>query len=95
MNKIYRSTERTLIWLGDENDTTKSVLRDLGILSKSVFPLATDADGEFIEGTDVDEIAKQYGVDDFLTMFQFFGRAWFSRIWVLQECVLDALVHQE
>lgn len=36
----------------------------------------------------MDEIAEQYGVNDLMSLYRFFDRPWFSRLWVLQECVL-------
>lgn len=93
MSKIYRSTQRTLIWLGDEDEDTEIVLPELKFISEEVFPDMIDTSGpgflgQLFEGVDPDRTMENAGVSDFQGFVDFFSRVWFSRIWVLQECTL-------
>ena len=88
MSKIYRNTEQTLIWLGDEDDQTDSAFLYLHILSTGVFPLLMGP--HLIPRKDVNpsKCIESFGIRDFGPLVDFFSRAWFKRVWVLQECLL-------
>lgn len=93
MGQIYRNTLRTLIWLGDANDTVPEAVRSIEKLSSMSHTTRKNLDSSgssYVESVEWDdqEISAYLAVCDAHALSDFWGRPWFSRAWVLQEAVL-------
>lgn len=88
MGDIYRNTEITRIWVGDEDEDTGVAVQDFKALSEDIFPSVMDEDLLLREGIDIEKVVDQAGIHDLRAVAGFLGRVWFSRVWVLQECIL-------
>jgi hypothetical protein len=91
MGEIYRTAERTTIWLGESNENVQYAQE----LMQSLID-ADSADG-LAGASDVDVMRKMVGVEaprdkaSQLTsaITNFLNRDWFTRAWVFQEAVLS------
>ena len=81
--KIYHGTIRTLIWLGDPDETDDIAISDIKFLVNDVYPRYVRTSN----GIRLSEQAPSLASGGY-QMARFFGRPWFNRVWVLQEAVL-------
>lgn len=92
MGNIYWYASRTLIWLGHEDEKTRPALMLLHYILKETSKDNTSA--ETINGKiQLVERGTGYAAKDLITAF--FGRPWFTRVWVFQEVMLsqDSICH--
>jgi Heterokaryon incompatibility protein (HET) len=97
MREIYSCSVRTLVWLGEETEESKSALfmiPDLAQLSESFQNLVPDMErmtNEEWEKHDMHSIFDESRCKAFASLF---SRPWFERVWVIQEVVVaqDAVI---
>jgi hypothetical protein len=79
MSKIYRGASRTLVWLGDEDLTTKRAIYALE-------ELITDYEKGYY--WDIEACSGQFA-EDWRSFENLLCRPWFSRVWVVQELLMS------
>jgi hypothetical protein len=96
MDKIYRSADRTDIWVGKLETHTA----ELGQLVSRIAQASRELKVEFEKGDQAilinyspEQVTEKYGLpswedDIWETFVDFFDRSWFQRVWVFQEVAL-------
>jgi hypothetical protein len=98
MSDIYKQATRVLIWLGEDTEDTREAILLMKVLAVTAIAFGVQ------KGTDSDiwaeptvrekeehinqvvELASRKALDDF------YGRDWFTRLWILEEVVLASSV---
>jgi hypothetical protein len=84
MRQIYKSASRVAIYVGEETEGTQEALQLLGLMnemSEELNPNPTEpACLSFAEREALPKLAHEWN-----NFQDFFDRAWFKRLWVLQE----------
>ncbi|KAI8659762.1 HET domain-containing protein [Fusarium sp. Ph1] len=98
MDSIYNGTVETMIWLGPASDKTPramEVARQLAAGAESkILELARDQSYGDVFIVDDPEVLKRNGLppltaDDWIDLGDIYTRAWFGRVWMLQEVALS------
>jgi hypothetical protein len=99
MDKIYQKAKKTIVWLGIEDNSLPDVAKIVETIGKSGPSL--------IENSDTFFSSKHFGkrdyssqglpsfrISEWLSIFTFYSRTWFHRMWILQEIILsqDAII---
>lgn len=79
MGQIYKNATRTIVWLGEAEESTFQTL----VFMKSVIMFAE-------KHHDITAIGKEHlHPQEWKAVRQYMRRAWFNRVWVMQEVVLS------
>ena len=79
MGQIYKNASRTLVWLGEPEENTFQTL----IFMKTVIKYAEEHD-------DIKYISSEHSYpQEWEAVRRYMRRAWFKRLWVIQEAVLS------
>jgi len=95
MSVIFKQAKKVLIWLGEEDEFTEDGITALRMLAK----IDPDRYGEvvYLDWEDRTTVFKKKGLldwtsnwDSWLGLEALINRPWFSRVWVIQEAVVNA-----
>jgi hypothetical protein len=97
MARIFRGASKVLAWLDDGADEERGLLL-LEQLSRYQDPEYKDGDEYENEDEDEDgdeelgdkELPDSYARDDNILIHKFLSLAWFTRLWIIQEIVMNA-----
>ena len=78
MGQIYKNASRTIVWLGEPEENTFQTL----IFMKTVIKFAEEHD-------DITYISREHFPQEWEAVRRYMRRAWFNRLWVIQEAVLS------
>ncbi|KAI1130961.1 heterokaryon incompatibility protein-domain-containing protein [Nemania abortiva] len=90
MSRIYKSAALVIAWLGLESDDSDDAIKQLQDVKELVSSAMGQIDeiGNMFESGEGEELPRRRTID-FLPVKRLLERPWFSRIWVLQEAVLN------
>jgi hypothetical protein len=83
MTRIYSEAKNVLIYLGEENESSRAALRCLGDVDKQA-----EIDKKTGRENSGPIKSSHFDVEVWLTFAPLFNYAWFSRVWVIQEWLL-------
>jgi hypothetical protein len=98
MAQIYQKAEKTIIWLGEEDNSVADAVKVIGTIGKAAPFLVknwNEIGDIFASSKRLDERDfSSYGVPAFTrsewhSVLAFYSRTWFRRMWILQEVVLS------
>ena len=94
MGEIYRLSTRTIVWLGEPDDTTEDTIDFI----KTMIKFLTRKDVvKVLNNPNIDEDLNKFGSECFgeeiwsmkwLRVRKYLGRPWFRRLWTVQEVLL-------
>lgn len=92
MSEIYRQASLTMIWLGESDEYTEAAQSFLAAVAQNAGVEVATPMGYLspsIERHHGYTGIKNLGIDEQIAFLAIMSRNWFSRMWVLQECVLS------
>ena len=98
MDRIYSGADETIIWLGASNERSEKGLQKLRDMSKDATTKimewgASQTAGTVFIADDTEQLARSglpaTTADEWLDLSDVFSRAWFQRVWVIQEVALS------
>ncbi|KAM5349851.1 hypothetical protein ACJ41O_006356 [Fusarium nematophilum] len=101
MRRIYSAAERTLIWLGKNDETTRDAIRCIELMKANYLKLAVEHRSRLLQDLELVkfrpwtfDVSHQGYVDE--SAWQAFARLlskpWFSRVWVYQEVTVSSAI---
>lgn len=98
MGRIYKCSNRVLVWLGDKDEYTNEAISLIKTISE--FPVESYANSRitFADWNTPERLAHMTGVQgipqwtDWVALMVFFQRPWFERVWIIQEVILGSEV---
>ncbi|CZR65443.1 uncharacterized protein PAC_15343 [Phialocephala subalpina] len=103
MRRIYTQAQKTKLWLGEDDDTSKQAFSLVRCFEDIEFS-SSQAAMLMLTGLDADDIRERFFAafpqavgqippksdPRWKVLFSFLDRPWFSRLWVFQEAILSA-----
>jgi hypothetical protein len=84
MGQIYTAASQVIIWLGPEDDSTRSAFE----LMKMISSLTSDEKAALsCHDVSMHNAQPLLDLERWKTLSKFFGRTWFSRAWIIQEAI--------
>lgn len=98
MSDICKQATRVLIWLGEDTEVTREAILLMKVLAVTAiaFGVQEDTDSDIWAEPTVREneehINQVVKLANRKALDEFYGRDWFTRIWILEEVVLASSV---